>query len=195
MTDREPDMRELHKSEQWLRGVCGDPALSDPKRIKLTARIAVGEAWLADVVEDDVPPGLKERTRQAVRRELQRIRCEPMPGPLTPSRPVSWGGFRRVYRLSAALGLAAVLALAFFATARREAPSTVTQRLSPAEAFEAYAADALGDGLDSLDADLKELELTAALWAERKEIEDVLVDELYEELDGLWGDEAEAVVR
>ena len=83
VTDERRQREELERDEQWFAGVCERSAeavnLAEPltggsaidtARIKRTVQIAVEELWLAGHVPHDVPAGLADRTRRAVREAL-----------------------------------------------------------------------------------------------------------------------------
>ncbi len=87
MTD-EQQREEIERDEQWFAGVCdrsteavnfaerltGGSAV-DTARIKQTVRIAVEELWFAGHVPHDIPAGLADRTRRAVREAMTEVPC------------------------------------------------------------------------------------------------------------------------
>lgn len=83
MTDEQRQREELERDELWFAGVCERSAEAvnfaepltggsavDTARIKRTVRIAVEEQWLAGHVPHEVPAGLADRARRAVREAL-----------------------------------------------------------------------------------------------------------------------------
>ena len=70
VTDEQRQREEIERDEQWFAGLCERSVEINTSRIKRTVQIAVEEQWLAGHVPHDVPAGLADRTRQAVREAL-----------------------------------------------------------------------------------------------------------------------------
>lgn len=158
VTDEQRQGEEIERDEQWFAGVCERSAEAvnfaepltggsavDTARIKRTVRIAVEELWLADHVGHDIPAGLADRARRAVREALTEAPCG-----------VGNQGRTRVIRVWAWVGgglaAAAVIGLAVIGS-RNLTPTADSDNAAMvfATAFEEFQDD------DKLDQELSEL--------------------------------------
>ncbi len=136
MTDEQRQLEQIAAHEQWLAEICQKSEPIDTTRIKQAVRIAVQEQWLAGKVASDVPAGLPERVRHAVRATLTENRSRRIP---------LWGW------IGGGLAVAAAIGLAVIGPWRSMSPlESADEEISYSAAFESLIDEELDEELDSL---------------------------------------------
>ena len=166
-------MRDIDSDEQWLKGMADDLAPANLDRVKLAVQIAVHERWLAAHLRDEIPNGLADRAKRAVRGALaEGIDTRRIHGGRARSRRMIWPW---------ASGLAAAAVIGLLLIFNPLGRGGDDESLSAIRAFEAFNEDALGDAVDALGYDLWDLELSVgelASYAPNDEAFDDLLDRI-----------------
>ncbi len=173
MTFDDELLLEIERGEQWLREHCPNIAPPSFEEMKLRARIAAQEQWLAERIHDDVPSELIKRTRRRVRPAVTQVRERETASSVqaaSPRRRRAWIGSGVGLAAAAAIGAALWLRSPTIEPGQPIVPTAPTSLRHDWEDAVASAMAALDeqigdlelppgeDGVwDSFDADLKEL--------------------------------------